>query len=145
MLITDDPTTSDDIVKMARVAELEVRARTMHGWIDSGDVNIILDDDPLNIRIQVGTEVFADPRDQFPTIATLARVQLALHAGLTSKDNGVGERWINTYGHDLRAQQAIFRGDRALPPGPYAWYDEAADFTATVTKAKKAKQKGLRP
>lgn len=143
MLITDDPTTLDDIVKMARVAEQEVRARTMHGWIDSGDVSIVLDDDPHNTSVRVGTEVFSDPRDQFPTIATLARVQLALHAGVTSRDEPPDIYRRVAYAMHY-GKSPMYRG-YARPPGDYVWYEEAADFTATVTKAKKAKQRGLRP
>lgn len=95
VLFTDEPPSKDDILKLALAMEQQQRATTMTKWFNEGLIAFIEDCDPLFIRVKIEDEVFTDPRDEFPTTAMVARVQLAIAGGRNEHRTppGGGQQW----------------------------------------------------
>lgn len=57
------------------------RAQTLTKFILGHAVEVIMDMDPLYVRVRVGPHVFEDPRNAYPSEKLLANVALAVYAG----------------------------------------------------------------
>jgi hypothetical protein len=82
MLVDDEPIPE---VEIARAAEHHSRTTEFGRLCNEGHVRVLNDDDPLTIRCKVENEVFSCRRDIFPTTELMARLQLAIAAGLTCR------------------------------------------------------------
>lgn len=90
--------------------------------------------------------LLAEEKDhnEWPSEGFVAKVALGLHALTGSLEAAPPDIYRRVADAMHYGKSPMYRG-YARPPGDYVWYEEAADFTATVTKAKKAKQRGPRP
>lgn len=129
MLVTDHEV---DLVRLALAKEMHERSEVFQRLCRQGHVIVLQENDPVTIRCRVGDELFECERNCFPSIELMARVQLAVHAGLT-----------------CRGMAQAIRG----PEIHTWWIDEVAAvtqqnigqmITATV-KTRPQRQKGLRP
>lgn len=100
---------------------------------------------PQDLKYAPGT-LLAEEKDHndFPSESFVAQVALGLQALTGSLEAAPPDIYRRVADAMHYGKSPMYRW-YARPPGDYVWYEEAADFTATVTKAKKAKQRGLRP
>lgn len=152
MLVDDAPIPE---VAMARAAEHHARTTEFGRICNEGHVRVINDDDPLNIRCKVENEVFSCPRDVFPTTELMARLQLAIAAGLSCTKLPREE-----FEHQMDAYRYMIQGRKV----DRVWVDEhygapriemdwarteavAQGYNNVAKKTKKvtAAVKGLRP
>lgn len=151
MIVTDDGPVHD--VKLALAKEKHDRTVVINALFQAGHVQVMADDDPINIRIRIEDEFFAEPRDVFPTTNLIARVQLALQAGLSERNRPRIENYhaadAMSYAYGKSFHEELSK-KWARSVG-----EEFGKVTAAVTKtpsrtgvwanAKKALRKGLRP
>lgn len=123
MLIGDDATVQD--VKLALAKEQHDRNAVFNQLVASGDVSVLMDMNPEIVRVRVDTEIFSDARKSFPSSQLMARVQLALHAGLSDKTASQKERMDNHMLDAMRFGMHIHKG------ATKAW---ANDLTTTFNR-----------
>lgn len=80
MVISDHPVQE---ALMAKAKDHHERATLVGTWFNKGHIIIRKEDQesPAFIALRMEDELFVDPRDRFPTVELIARIQLALHAG----------------------------------------------------------------
>lgn len=115
--------------RMAKARAVQERASLVGTWCNRGEVAVVVDDNPAYISIRVGTETFHDVRERFPTEGMIARIQLALHAGHSCRNEPprTVQQGLDAMGYALGLETA---------------YHNVAEITRTVTKYFR---KGLRP
>lgn len=156
LVITDDPVSD---VKMALAKEHHDRTMKLGELVAAGHVTVMEDCDAVRVRVKIEDEVFSEDRERFPTTELMARLQLAIHAGLSERnrvkimgDNhasdamayaALGKSWKSYHQQLSRMPRGA---DPAFMSGDRLWYDEAAKIPAKITATvKKALRKGLRP
>lgn len=170
MLIGDEPVQE---ALMAKAKSHHDRTCEIGALVNTGHVTVMVDDDPLNIRLRIEDEFFAEPRTVFPSEAMVARLHLAIHAGRSDRNLSQKEHAMDAMSYGLRdwktskawggkmtnsmQQGASF--DEVRVPDMYApferkreagWldaigtgYENVRKITAKVTSPKL--RKGLRP
>jgi hypothetical protein len=137
IMMSDEVPTDDEIVKLALAHAHHERTGRIGFWINRGDVSIVYDHDPVNVRLQIGDQFFAEPRDVFPSEVLVANIALALAAGLKNRPP------IEDYhASDSLSYGVIGRSPRfepAFAETMEAAYHNVAKFTATVKRKKLAK------
>lgn len=150
LIITDDPVSD---VKMALAKEHHDRTIKLGELVTAGHVTVLEDNDAVRVRLQIEDEVFTEDRERFPSTELMARLQLAVHAGRTERNNQTLRDYhasdalsYAVAGSKYHQQLARIQrsDDPAFMPGDRLWYyEEAAQITATVKP--KVLRKGLRP
>lgn len=152
LIITDDPVSD---VKIALAKEHFDREVKLGELVTAGHVTVLEDNDVVCVRVQIEDEVFTEERRRFPSTELMARLQLAVHAGRSERNNQTLRDYhasdalsYAVAGSKYHQQLArIHRADDpAFMPGDRLWYEEAAKIPAKLTATvKKALRKGLRP
>ena len=80
MVISDDPVAE---ALMAKAKALHERATRIGKLFTAGHIVTLREDQtsPAFVAIRIEDEVIVDPRNAFPTVELMARIELALHAG----------------------------------------------------------------
>ncbi len=84
LMISDDGPVQDAL--MAKAKEAHDRTCMIGVLTNQGHIRVLEDNDPLNIRLVLEDEVFAEPRDVFPSAVLIARLQLAINAGRSERN-----------------------------------------------------------
>lgn len=156
LIITDDPVSD---VKMALAKEHHDRTQKLRELVAAGHVTVLEDNDAVRVRLQIEDEVFGEERQCFPSTELMARLQLAVHAGRSERNNQTIRDYHASDAMNYAAlgksyHQQLSRINPDDPaffmPGDNIWYEEAAKIPAKITatvkaKAKAALRKGLRP
>jgi hypothetical protein len=137
---------ADEVVKRALDLEYKARKDAFATLQAQGHVTVMQDDDPLNIRVRVDEEYFAEPRTDWPSTLLMAKLQLSIAAGNSDRNSPPYEgaytgRWNS---------RAIMEEHYPLQKSDAVWYDEMNDFklyerAAVTATVKPRKMKGLRP
>lgn len=81
------------IIEIAKQAAWHARYQVIVDYCVAGHARILTDNGAKYINLRVGTEVFSDVREDFPTEKLLADVALAIASGLSDNNyrdgNGV--------------------------------------------------------
>lgn len=125
MTVSDN---DDWLVQESRMAKAKAhheRTSLFGQWCTAGHITVMEDNDPVNIRLRIEDEFFAEPRDRFPSTTLIAKLQLAIYAGRSCKnENPFGPPNAGSY-HSRWAQ--------ALESA----YRNVAQITATVKKPRR--------
>lgn len=135
IIVTDDAPVQD--VKLALAKEYHDRQQVMRELIAYRRVHVVEDNDASTIRVRVGDQVFACPRETFPTTILIANVQLALYAGVGNDPDGPAGLVLSSYLEGYQEEYSSF-ARKAIDR-----ITAMKLFPPTFTKA--FKKKGLRP
>lgn len=152
-LVIDDTPVQE--ARMAKAQVKHLRQRRMGAWLNEGTVRALDTEDPVAIHFMVGSEEFSDYRSQYPSEGLVARIQLAVHAGETSRGyTEAADSYLPSdamsYGilYGGRTRQGISQRDYRMAHGDLLEHGEKR-ITATVKAPRrvlpKPKTKGLRP
>lgn len=108
MLIDDDPVSE---AKMALAKEHHDRTSAFGRLCNEGHVKVVEDNDPINIRCRIEDEFFAEERSRFPSTLLMAKLQLAIAAGRSCRNDPKDE--TETAQHQLDAYRYAY-GGRAM-------------------------------
>lgn len=125
MTISDSPDWRSQEARMAKAKAHHERTLLIGQWRNEGHITVIDDEsrDAAYVHLRIEDEVFADPRDRFPSVELIAKLQLAIHAGRSDRNQHIGELQ-RQWGDAVRKK---FKFDYFKP-----WFVEEADVTATV-------------
>lgn len=136
LIVTDDAPVTD--VKMALAKEHHDRMEVFQELCMRGVCSVIIDNHPMKISVQIGEEIFQEPRPVFPTTVLMARLQLAIHAGQSNLNHPYAD--APTY---IGAPFPVETWERNPHYDIYAGL--AKKITATVKGTATKVRKGLRP
>lgn len=143
MIITDWDQEKDDIVRLALATALHERTGRIGAWCNKGVISVVEDNDPLNVRLRMEDVYFSEPRAVFPSIELIAKIALAINAGL---DDGQRPRIESYKGADEISYGVAAHKHYERYASNRVWVDElehayhkVAQITAPV------KRRGLRP
>lgn len=146
LTVSDEPVRD---VKMAQAKEAHDRTTVLGLLMNEGHVTVLNTDDPNFITLKIEDETFIETRKGFPTTVLMARLQLAIHAGKSSRnavvqvfeDSANDNLFQHFRPYEVRefAHHKAWQQNETLAAG----YDSVREITATVKP--KALRKGLRP
>lgn len=97
MRVTDDDNVLEDIVLMAQAKERLDRTTLFGKWINEGHVTVLPEDNPYYITVQIEDERHREERGEFPSVALIAKLQLAIHAGRSDRNLHPAGLWGGGY------------------------------------------------
>lgn len=152
MLIDDDPVSE---VKMALAKEHHDRTSEFGRLCNIGHVKVVEDNDPINIRCRIEDEYFAEERTRFPSTLLMAKMQLAIAAGRSCRNERdikaeVAQHKLDTYRYtyggarDWKSRQALMDIYSPVAEAVARGYSNVSTITKELTATVK-RPKGLRP
>lgn len=83
-MLDAEPLPSDMLAHALHMEQQERKARVM-SYVHQGHVAIEYDNNPAHICVRIEDELLSDARERFPSITLMARVELAIAAGLSHR------------------------------------------------------------